>query len=281
MSKSLFTTIKETFSSFKSLPVAVEADRAPHYDVNRFPLGISAKGEVISWDPFHSPHLLATGPAGSGKTNLIRNLIAHAATYADQWSIVGIDFTGQMQELSKNGEHVVLGVATNVEDGLEACAFAMEEMMNRYQRLEEHGVNNIRDLKDGTKNLLLIVDSAATFLTPSGVKTDEGQTEDEKRQESLLLLGNIARLGRAAGIFVVLATQRPDANIIHDEFKQNLSTRIVLGKVDSIHSQMTLKNDNATAIDAKVKGRAYVQSMYENGQEVQTYLATQEWLENR
>lgn len=278
MSKSPFSTIKEAFSS-KSLPGTVEADRAPHYNANSFPLGISAKGEVVSWDPFRSPHLLATGPAGSGKTNLIRNLIAHCSTYADQWSVIGVDFTGQMPELSKDGKPVVL-VATNVEDGLEACAFAVEEMMNRYKRMEEHNVNNVRDLKDGTKNLLLIIDSAATFLTPSGSKTDEGKAEDEKKREASVILGDIARLGRAAGVFVVLSTQRADANIVYGEFKQNLSTRMVLGKVDSIHSHMTLDNEKATTIE-KVKGRAYLQKFNEEGQEIQTYLATQDWLENR
>lgn len=282
MSKSLFTTIKEAFSPAKKLPPAlIEADRAPHYEANSFPLGVNADNEVVSWEPFRSPHLLVTGPAGSGKTNIIRNLIAHSSTYADQWSIIGVDFTGQMQELSKDGEHVVLGVATNVEDGLEACAFAVEEMMNRYKRLEEHGLNSVRDLKDGTKNLLLIIDSAATFLSPSGSKTDEGKAEDEMKREALVILGDIARLGRAAGVFIVLSTQRADAKIVYGEFKQNLSTRIVLGKVDSIHSHMTLDNDNGTTIDGNIKGRAYVQSMYEKGEEVQTYLATSEWLENR
>ena len=275
-------TWKHADSAVMLTPVTHIPDRAEykgsaHAKWDEIPLGIGTNGEVV-WEISKAPHALVTGSTGAGKSVLQRNLIFHCIQHPDKWRFLGIDV--KMVELTPylKYEPVVMGVATNVEDGVEIIRYANEEMQNRYKMMTEKGVNNFRDLADPPHALMVMIDESYAFLAVTGNKTDDGKAKDALKGEASAAIGDIARLGRAAGVHLVMATQRPDATVIYGELKQNLSARIAAGRADTIASQMTLDNDQATRLPP-TKGRGYFQQ-HGAGEQFQGYFAEQSWIDN-
>lgn len=264
------------------IPAFAQYPGSTHSEWNKIPVGVGTDGDVV-WDVSVAPHALITGTTGGGKSTIQRNLIFHCIQHSDRWRFLGIDV--KRVELSPYVKYdpVVMGIATNVEDGVEIIRYANEEMMNRYEQMEQLGVNHFKDLPEMPFALMVMIDESYMFLAPSGIKTDEGKEEDALKGEASKAIGDIARLGRAAGVHLVLATQRPDATVIYGELKQNLACRMAAGRMDGIASGMTLDNDNATRLPGNIKGRGYIQTFGE-GEQFQGYFAPQnwidEWLEN-
>lgn len=274
-------TWKHADSAVMLTPVTHIPERANYNgseksDWDKIPLGVGTNGEVV-WDVSVAPHALVTGSTGAGKSVLQRNLIFHCIQHPDKWRFLGIDV--KMVELTPylKYEPVVMGVATNVEDGVEIIRYANEEMQNRYKMMTEKGVNNFRNLSDPPHALMVMIDESYAFLAVTGNKTDDGKAKDALKGEASAAIGDIARLGRAAGVHLVMATQRPDATVIYGELKQNLSARIAAGRADTIASQMTLDNDQATRLPP-IKGRGYFQQ-HGAGEQFQGYFAEQDWID--
>lgn len=109
--------------------------------------------------------------------------------------------------------------------------------------------------------------------------TDEGKAQDELKGEAAMIIGSIARLGRAAGVHLVVATQRPDAKIISGETKANFGARINCGRTDTNASLMILGNGEGTRVKANPRGRLYLR-IYSNGDHGQGFFADTDWLDN-
>jgi len=109
--------------------------------------------------------------------------------------------------------------------------------------------------------------------------TDEGKEEDSLKGEAAMIIGSIARLGRAAGVHLVIATQRPDATIISGETKANLGVRINCGRTDSNASNMILGSSDGTQVKASPRGRLYLR-IYGSGDHGQGFFAPSEWMDN-
>lgn len=109
--------------------------------------------------------------------------------------------------------------------------------------------------------------------------TDEAKAEDELKGEAALIIGSIARLGRAAGVHLVIATQRPDAKIIAGETRENLATRVNCGRTTPTASSMILNNSEGNRVKGNPRGRMYVQTGG-NGHHGQGFYADQEWIDN-
>ena len=110
--------------------------------------------------------------------------------------------------------------------------------------------------------------------------TDEGKDEDGKKGECSMILGSLLRLGRAAGVFLVTATQRPDASILGGgERKANMHVRICAGPVNSTASSMILDNGEGTRINGGVKGRVFVQTHGKKVGHGQGFFQPQKWLD--
>lgn len=108
--------------------------------------------------------------------------------------------------------------------------------------------------------------------------TDEGKADDELKGEAGMIIGSIARLGRAAGVHLVIATQRPDAKIISGETKANLGVRINAGRTDSNASSMILGTGDGTRVKSNPRGRLYLR-IYGSGNHGQGFFAEQEWID--
>lgn len=108
--------------------------------------------------------------------------------------------------------------------------------------------------------------------------TDEGKAEDALKGEAAMIIGSIARLGRAAGVHLVIATQRPDASIISGETKANLGVRVNCGRTDSNASNMILGTGDGTRVKANPRGRLYLR-IYGNGDHGQGFFASPSWID--
>lgn len=108
--------------------------------------------------------------------------------------------------------------------------------------------------------------------------TDEGKEEDGMKGEAAMIIGSVARLGRAAGVHLIIATQRPDATIISGETKANLGVRINCGRTDSNASNMILGTGDGVRVRANPKGRLYLR-IYGSGNHGQGFFAQQSWID--
>lgn len=108
--------------------------------------------------------------------------------------------------------------------------------------------------------------------------SEEAKAEDELKGEAAMIIGSIARLGRAAGVHLVIATQRPDAKIISGETKANLGVRINCGRTDSNASSMILGTGEGTRVKSNPRGRLYLR-IFGSGNHGQGFFAEQSWID--
>lgn len=253
-------------------------DSPSHKTWNHFPLGLDGNDEEVIWDPTISPHLLLAGSCGSGKSVVQRNIIFHCIQNPDKWSVIGIDLKRVELSEYKNYDSAVESIAVTLEEASDSIADVHGRMFARYAEMEEQGVNNYQDLADAPRALMLVIDESYVVLAQTGIKTSEEVEKDALRKEMVKKLAEIARLGRAAGVHLSLSSQRPDPNIFDGEFRQNLSTRIAMGRMSPPASAITLDNDQATKIYGAVKGRGYFQT-YGEGAYFQAYFAPMDWID--
>lgn len=277
----------------EDLPKMVEYKGAGPFGWHTFPLGVGLgpKGqEIVSYSVnrnektnMYFPHVLVAGTTGSGKSVIQRNIIFHCIQHNDRWSFLGVDLKRVELSPFRKYTKTVLAIATTLEEGVEVVKYAHDVMMERYSRMENAGVNHFLDMVDenGTpeKAILLMVDEAYMFMSPEGNKTEEGKMRDILHAEASQVLGDIARLGRAAGVHLVLATQRPDATVIKGELKNNLDVRIAAGRLDSTPSLMVLDSGAATMLPTDFKGRG-VARIGGDLKQFQGFFADQDWIDN-
>lgn len=108
--------------------------------------------------------------------------------------------------------------------------------------------------------------------------TDEGKEIDAMKGEAQLIISSIARLGRAAGVHILVATQRPDASLLPGELKANLTTRVNCGRTNPTASSMILDSSEGTRVNGSVRGRLYVQN-HGKGHHGQGFFQTQDWID--
>lgn len=242
-----------------------------------FPVGESSAG-VASYDVATFPHALCAGPSGSGKSVLQRNIVFHTIQHNDRWRFLGIDL--KRVELTPYNKYkkTVMGIATDVEQGLAVLKYAYNEMMDRYKEMERIGVNNVMDMEDPPYCILLMIDEATMFLGASGSKTEEGKAEDAMKGEASDLVGKILRLGRASGIHMLIAMQRPDATVLRGEFKANMDVRLAAGRMDSTPSSMVLDSGEAVNLPG-IRGRGLIR-VGGSLTTFQGYFAPQDWIDD-
>lgn len=108
--------------------------------------------------------------------------------------------------------------------------------------------------------------------------SDDAKAQAALKGEAQSMVGSIARLGRAAGTHLLVATQRPDAKLLPGELKSNLGMRAACGQMNPTASMMTLDSGSATRTPGNPKGRA-VLKIYENEYRCQVYFADPDWID--
>ena len=210
------------------------------------------------------PHILLGGATGSGKSVLLKLLLMQALHKGAEVSIAdfkgGVDFPPVW--------HKKCRMCFDEQELLKLLTGLVEELHRRKKLLTSAGLPNIDQYNAETganlHRLIFACDEVAEVLDRTGLNKEQKELVNQIENR----LATIARLGRAFGIHLILATQRPDANLISGQIRNNLNCRIC-GRADNVLSQLILDNtDAASQIPKDAKGRF----MLHNGTVFQGYL---------
>ncbi|MFH1798778.1 MAG: DNA translocase FtsK [Candidatus Omnitrophota bacterium] len=195
-------------------------------------LGKDILGSTIVTDLAKMPHLLIAGTTGSGKTVCLNGIITSLLynLSPDELKILMIDPKRVELMIFSGIPHLVSPIVTNPKKAAAALNWVVEEMERRYEMFAEKGVRNINVFKEKRKQeepdlpyIVVIVDELADLMMVA-------------QQDVEGAIMRIAQLSRAAGIHMIIATQRPSVNVITGVIKANFPARIsfkVASKVDS------------------------------------------------
>ena len=201
-----------------------------------FAVGKDISGNNIVADLKDMPHLLIAGATGSGKSVCINTMIASILYKAtpDQVKLVLIDPKVVELEIYNDIPHMLIPVVTDPKKAAAALNWAVNEMNNRYHSFAEH---RVRDLESYNKKLaeegetdkilpqiVIIVDELADLMMTASNQVDEA-------------IMRLAQKARAAGMHLVLATQRPSVDVVTGVIKANIPSRIALSVSSSFDSR--------------------------------------------
>jgi len=221
-----------------------------------FAVGKDIGGQTVVTDIAKMPHLLIAGATGSGKSVCINTLIMSILYKADPSEVKLIMVDPKVVELSVyNGiPHLMIPVVTDPKKASAALNWAVIEMTERYQKFAELGVRDLKGynerVADAAKQgleeekykhlpqIVIIVDELADLMMVA-----PGEVEDS--------ICRLAQLARAAGLHLVIATQRPSVNVITGLIKANIPSRIAFAVSSAIDSRTILDGAGAEKLLGK------------------------------
>ena len=218
-------------------------------------MGKDIGGQVVVTDIGKMPHLLIAGATGSGKSVCINTLIMSIIYKADPEDVKLIMVDPKVVELSVyNGiPHLLLPVVTDPKKASGALNWAVAEMDDRYKKFAQYNVRdlkgynakveNIKDIEDENKpkkmpQIIIIIDELADLMMVA-----PGEVEDS--------VCRLAQLARAAGIHLVIATQRPSVNVITGLIKANVPSRIAFAVSSGVDSRTIIDMNGAEKLLGK------------------------------
>lgn len=205
-------------------------------------LGRDIAGKITIADLAKMPHTLIAGATGSGKSVCINSLIVSILYKAtpDEVKLLMVD--PKMVELGiYNGiPHLLVPVVTDPKKAAGALAWAVNEMLNRYQMFKDYGVRDLSGFnrmapEKGLKTMpqiVIIIDELADLMMAA-----PGEVEDS--------IFRLAQMARAAGMYLVIATQRPSVDVITGVIKANIPSRIAFAVSSQIDSRTILDSSGA------------------------------------
>ena len=220
-----------------------------------FAVGKDIAGKTVVTDIAKMPHLLIAGATGSGKSVCINTLIVSILYKAKPEEVKLIMIDPKVVELSVyNGiPHLFIPVVTDPKKAAGALNWAVTEMTNRYNTFAEYGVRNLSEYNrkietmhfteeqprpDKMPQIVIIVDELADLMMVA-----PGEVEDA--------ICRLAQLARAAGIHLIIATQRPSVNVITGLIKANMPSRIAFSVSSGVDSRTILDMNGAEKLLGK------------------------------
>lgn len=220
-----------------------------------FAVGKDIGGQVVVTDIGKMPHLLIAGATGSGKSVCINTLIMSIIYKADPEDVKLIMVDPKVVELSVyNGiPHLMIPVVTDPKKASGALNWAVAEMTDRYKKFADYNVRDlkgynakvesVKEIEDGNKpkklpQIIIIIDELADLMMVA-----PGEVEDS--------ICRLAQLARAAGIHLVIATQRPSVNVITGLIKANVPSRIAFSVSSGVDSRTIIDMNGAEKLLGK------------------------------
>ncbi len=234
----------------------LETDEFKKFPSNiAFAVGKDIAGRVVVSDIAKMPHMLIAGATGSGKSVCINTLIMSILYKADPSDVKLIMVDPKVVELSVyNGiPHLMIPVVTDPKKASAALQWGVAEMTDRYQKFADF---NVRDLKGYNKKvedmvakgdpqapkkmpqIVIIVDELADLMMVS-----PGEVEES--------ICRLAQLARAAGIHLIIATQRPSVDVITGLIKANMPSRVAFSVSSGVDSRTILDMNGAEKLLGK------------------------------
>ena len=223
-----------------------------------FAVGKDIGGQAVVTDIAKMPHLLIAGATGSGKSVCINTLIMSILFRYDPKDVKLIMVDPKVVELSVyNGiPHLLIPVVTDPKKAAGALNWAVAEMTDRYKKFEKTGARNLKGYnekimkarEDGTvpeedlpallPQIVIIIDELADLMMVA-----KGEVEES--------ICRLAQLARAAGLHLVIATQRPSVNVITGLIKANIPSRIAFAVSSGVDSRTILDSYGAEKLLGK------------------------------
>ena len=234
----------------------LEADSfQKHTSKIAFAVGKDIGGQVVVTDIAKMPHLLIAGATGSGKSVCINTLIMSIIYKADPEEVKMIMIDPKVVELSVyNGiPHLFLPVVTDPKKASGALNWAVAEMTDRYNKFAQYNVREIKgynakvdslkdvemeDKPERMPQIVIIIDELADLMMVA-----PGEVEDA--------ICRLAQLARAAGIHLVIATQRPSVNVITGLIKANVPSRVAFAVSSGVDSRTIIDMNGAEKLLGK------------------------------
>ena len=203
-----------------------------------FALGKNVAGEEIITDIAKMPHVLIAGATGSGKSVCINTLITSIIYKAKPSEVKLVMVDPKVVELSVyNGiPHLLIPVVTDPKKAAGALTWAVQEMVNRYSLFAEKGVRDIKGYnelleEDGSgeklPQIVIIIDELADLMMVAAKDVEDA-------------ICRLAQMARAAGMHLVIATQRPSVDVITGIIKANIPSRIAFAVSSQVDSRTIL-----------------------------------------
>ncbi|SFR90701.1 FtsK/SpoIIIE family DNA translocase [Anaeromicropila populeti] len=233
----------------------IEAEEFKNHGSNiAFAVGKDISGKTIVTDIGKMPHLLIAGATGSGKSVCINTLIMSILYKADPEDVKLIMVDPKVVELSVyNGiPHLLIPVVTEPKKASAALNWGVMEMTERYNKFAELGVRDlkgynakVKQVEDGNDErfrkmpeIVIIVDELADLMMVAPGEVEEA-------------ICRLAQLARAAGIHLVIATQRPSVNVITGVIKANIPSRIAFSVSSAVDSRTIIDGAGAEKLLGK------------------------------
>ena len=224
-------------------------DFTEHKSKTAFALGRDIAGKNVIGDIEKLPHVLIAGTTGSGKSVCTNSLIISMLYKSTPDEIRFIMVDPKMVELAPyNGiPHLLIPVVTDPKKAAGALQWAVFEMMKRYKTFSEHGVKKLEEYNrlaratEGMETLpsvVVVIDELADLMLVAAKEVEES-------------ICRVAQMGRAAGVHLVIATQRPSADVITGLMKANIPSRIAFAVASSLESRIILDNTGAEKLVGK------------------------------
>ena len=217
-----------------------------------FAVGKDLAGQIVLADIAKMPHLLIAGATGSGKSVCINSIIMSILYKAKPEEVKMILIDPKVVELSiYNGiPHLLLPVVTDPKKASASLHWGVAEMEKRYKLFAEAEVRDIKGYNDKCKDsssdnnmkplpqIVIIVDELADLMMVAGKEVEES-------------ICRLAQLARAAGIHIIIATQRPSVDVITGLIKANMPSRIAFSVSSGVDSRTILDSNGAEKLLGK------------------------------
>lgn len=207
-----------------------------------FAVGKDIGGNCIVGNIAKLPHMLIAGTTGSGKSVCMNSIIISLLYKSSPDDVKLIMVDPKMVELGiYNGiPHLLIPVVTDPKKAAGSLQWAVTEMMRRYKSMSDAGVrdlesyNSIMEAEEGNKQpqVVVIIDELADLMLVAAKEVEES-------------ICRIAQMGRAAGIHLIIATQRPSADVITGLMKANIPSRIAFSVASAMESRIILDTQGA------------------------------------
>ena len=207
-----------------------------------FAIGKDIAGQAVVGNISKLPHLLIAGTTGSGKSVCMNSLIISLLYKADPDEVKLIMIDPKMVELGvyHGIPHLYIPVVTDPKKAAGALQWAVTEMLKRYRLFSELGVRSLEAynehlLENGQPkmpSIVVVIDELADLMLVASKDVEES-------------ICRVAQMGRAAGMHLVIATQRPSADVITGLMKANIPSRIAFAVSSALESRIILDNAGA------------------------------------
>lgn len=273
----------EVVYTMKDLEKKAVLERPDAFADGEIPIGISYEG-AIHVNMRDVGHILVAGQTGGGKSNFLKLVTSILAQNNPEAKVIFLDFKGGMESADLRSHVQNFGNRIEYSEGTKKCIEELSrigmELESRFQTLSQMGASNFDDYVKkrlvkpaDSREATRVTDEKRTFIVIDEIAqlySREPDIDKELLQKARAAVNRIARQGRASGVHLIAATQKPDASSFDQTVKSNLPAVLCFPMANQVSSVSAIGTKRAFELNPNIKGRA-VWKFGPKLEEVQTY----------